>query len=543
MEKLKFYIDGAWVDPATPSTLGIVNPATEEIFAQISLGSRPDVDRAAKAARRAFATYSVTDVEARLSWLQKIIEGFRARLPELARMMTLEMGAPITFATQRQATVALFHFEEAARVLANYKFEERMGNGIVRREPIGVCGLITPWNWPLNQVASKVAPALATGCTVVLKPSEIAPLSAMLFAEIVDDAGVPAGVFNLVNGDGPTVGEAIAAHPEIDMVSFTGSTTAGVRVAKLAADTVKRVAQELGGKSANIILADADLKAAVIQGVHACYTNGGQNCQSPTRMLIPRAQRDAAFAAAREAVDTIRLGDPLDPASTMGPLVSQAQFEKVQDLIQSGVDEGATLVAGGTGRPAEVNRGYYVRPTVFGDVTPQMKIAREEIFGPVLSIMSYDTEDEAIEIANDTPFGLAGFVQSSDPDRARAVANRIRAGRVYLNGAPFDRSLPFGGYKQSGNGREFGVFGFEEYLEVKAILGSLRLAVIAGRGRRSGGGTEMSGRMFRIAPDQPAQRGRLRISDPLRDLLDRQARGLEQESRGLQPDPLHELNR
>jgi aldehyde dehydrogenase (NAD+) len=471
MEKLKFYIDGAWVDPATPSTLGIVNPATEETFAQISLGSGPDVDRAAKAARRAFATYSVTSVEARLSWLQKIIEGFRARLPELARMMTLEMGAPITFATERQATVALFHFEEAARVLANYKFEERMGNGIVRREPIGVCGLITPWNWPLNQVASKVAPALATGCTIVLKPSEIAPLSAMLFAEIVNDAGVPAGVFNLINGDGPTVGEAIAAHPEIDMVSFTGSTTAGVRVAKLAADTVKRVAQELGGKSANIILADADVKAAVIQGVHACYTNGGQNCQSPTRMLIPRARRDAAFAAAREAVDTIRLGDPLDPASTMGPLVSRAQFQKVQDLIQSGVDEGATLVAGGTGRPSEVNRGYFVRPTVFGDVTPQMKIAREEIFGPVLSIMSYDTEDEAIEIANDTPFGLAGFVQSSDLDRARTIANRIRAGRVYLNGAPFDRSLPFGGYKQSGNGREFGVFGFEEYLEVKAILG------------------------------------------------------------------------
>jgi aldehyde dehydrogenase (NAD+) len=471
MEKLKFYIDGAWVDPATPSTLGIINPATEETFAQISLGSKLDVDRAAKAARRAFATCSVTSVEQRLSWLQKIIEGFRARLPELARMMTLEMGAPITFATQRQATVALFHLEEAARVLANYKFEERMGDGIVRREPIGVCGLITPWNWPLNQVASKVAPALATGCTVVLKPSEIAPLSAMLFAEIIDDAGLPAGVFNLVNGDGPTVGEAIAAHPEIDMVSFTGSTTAGVSVAKLAADTVKRVAQELGGKSANIILADADLKTAVIQGVHACYTNGGQNCQSPTRMLIPRAQRDAAFAAAREAVDTIRLGDPLDPASTMGPLVSQAQFEKVQHLIQSGIDEGATLVAGGTGRPSELNRGYYVRPTVFGDVTPQMKVAREEIFGPVLSIMSYDTEDEAIEIANDTPFGLAGFVQSKNPDRARAVANRIRAGRVYLNGAPFDRSLPFGGYKQSGNGREFGVFGFDEYLEVKAILG------------------------------------------------------------------------
>ena len=472
MDTLKFYIDGAWVDPAVPSVLGIVNPATEETFAQISLGSRPDVDRAAAAARRAFATYSNVSVEDRLSYLRRIIAGFKARLPELARTMTLEMGAPITFATQRQATVALFHFEEAARVLATYAFEERMGNGIVRREPVGVCGLITPWNWPLNQVASKVAPALATGCTVVLKPSEIAPLSTMLLAQIIHEAGLPAGVFNLVNGDGPTVGEAIAAHPEIDMVSFTGSTAAGIRVAKLAADTVKRVAQELGGKSANIILPDADLKAAVIEGVHACYTNGGQNCQSPTRMLIPRARREEAFAAAREAVDTIRLGDPLDPATTMGPLVSPAQFDKVQDLIQSGVDEGATLVAGGTGRPAQVNRGYYVRPTVFGDVTPHMRIAREEIFGPVLSIMNYDSEDEAIAIANDTPFGLAGFVQSRDLTRARAVANRIRAGRVYLNGALFDRSLPFGGYKQSGNGREFGVFGFEEYLEVKAILGA-----------------------------------------------------------------------
>ncbi|MDI1262537.1 MAG: aldehyde dehydrogenase family protein [bacterium] len=471
MNRSKFYIDGAWVDPVAPSALGITNPATEEIFAEVSLGSPPDVDRAAKAARRAFAVYSATSVEQRLGWLHAIIDGFRARLPELARMMTLEMGAPITFATERQATVALFHFEEAARVLASYRFEERMGSGIVRREPIGVCGLITPWNWPLNQVASKVAPALATGFTIVLKPSEVAPLSAMLFAEIVDDAGLPAGVFNLVNGDGPIVGEAIAAHPEIDMVSFTGSTAAGIRVAKLAADTVKRVAQELGGKSANIILDDADLKTAVTQGVHACYTNAGQNCQSPTRMLIPRGQREAAFAAAREAVAAIRPGDPLDPATTMGPLVSQAQFEKVQRLIRSGIDDGATLVAGGIGRPAELNRGYFVRPTVFGDVNPQMKIAREEIFCPVLSIIGYDTEDEAIEIANDTPFGLAGFVQSGDVGRARAVANRIRAGRVYFNGAPFDRSLPFGGYKQSGNGREFGVFGFEEYLEVKALVG------------------------------------------------------------------------
>jgi aldehyde dehydrogenase (NAD+) len=471
METLKFYIDGRWADPAAASPLAIVNPATEEAFAEISLGSRGDVDRAVAAARRAFMTYSETDIAERLAWLGAIVNGFRARLPELARMMTLEMGAPITFSTERQATVALFHFEEAMRVLAAYRFEEPMGAGIVRREPIGVCGLITPWNWPLNQVASKVAPALAAGCTVVLKPSEIAPLSAMLLAEVIDAAGFPPGVFNLVNGDGPTLGEAIAAHPDIDMVSITGSTAAGVKVAKLAADSVKRVAQELGGKSANIILPDADLRAAVIQGVHACNTNAGQNCQSPTRMLIPRDGRETAFAAARDAVESIRLGDPLDPATTMGPLVSQAQFDKVQALIQSGIDEGATLVAGGTGRPAALNRGYYVRPTVFGDVTPAMRIAREEIFGPVLSILAYDSEEEAIAIANGTEFGLAGFVQSPDLARARRVANRLRAGRVYLNGAGFDRSLPFGGYKQSGNGREFGVFGFEEYLEVKAILG------------------------------------------------------------------------
>lgn len=341
----------------------------------------------------------------------------------------------------------------------------------MRREPIGVCGLITPWNWPLNQVASKVAPALATGCTVVLKPSEIAPLSAMVLAEVIHDAGLPPGVFNLVNGDGPTVGEAIAAHPDIDMVSLTGSTGAGIRVSKLAADTVKRVALELGGKSANIILPDADLESAVVAGVHSCFTNGGQNCQSPTRMLVHRSQRDEAYAAARRAVEEVRLGDPFDPSTTMGPVVSQAQLEKITALVQSGIDEGATLVVGGPGRPDGRDKGFYVRPTVFGDVTPQMRIAREEIFGPVLSILLYETEDEAVEIANDTPFGLAGFVQSKDPDRARRVADRIRAGRVYLNGAPFDRSLPFGGYKQSGNGREFERFGFEEYLEVKAVLG------------------------------------------------------------------------
>lgn len=471
MDRLQFYIDGAWVDPDASKTLGVVNPATEETFARISLGSSADVDRAAMAARRAFTSYSQTTVDQRLGWLRGIIDGFRARLPELARTMTLEMGAPITFATERQATVALFHFEEAVRVLSSFVFEERMGAGIVRHEPIGVCGLITPWNWPLNQVASKVAPAISTGCTVVLKPSEMAPLSAMILAEIIHDSGLPPGVFNLVNGDGPTVGEALASHPEVDLISFTGSTGAGIRVATLAAPTVKRVAQELGGKSANIILDDADLRAAVIAGVHACYTNAGQNCQSPTRMLVHVSQREAAFDAARVAVASIRLGDPLLPETTLGPLVSQSQFDKVQTLMRAGIDEGATLVAGGLGRPPEMNRGYYVHPTVFGNVTPQMTIAREEIFGPVLSILNYETEDEAIAIANDTPFGLAGFVQSTNPERALKVAKRIRAGRVYLNGAVFDRSLPFGGYKQSGNGREFGVYGFREYLEVKAVLG------------------------------------------------------------------------
>ncbi|GAA0242060.1 aldehyde dehydrogenase family protein [Cryptosporangium japonicum] len=465
----EFYIGGSWVGPAVPRTLGVLDPATEETVATISLGSAADVDRAVAAARAAFVPYAQVSVEQRLSYLERISAGFRARLPEIARTMTREMGSPITFSTERQATVALFHFDEAARVLADFRFEEEMGAGVVRREPIGVCGLITPWNWPLNQVASKVAPALATGCTVVLKPSEIAPLSAMVLAEVIHDAGVPPGVFNLVNGDGAGVGEAIAAHPGVDMVSLTGSTAAGVRVSQLAADTVKRVALELGGKSANIVLPDADLASAVVAGVHSCFTNAGQNCQSPTRMLVHRSQRDEAYAAARRAVEQVRLGDPLDPSTTMGPLVSRAQREKVTALVRSGIDEGATLVAGGPEHPD--GRGFYVRPTVFGDVTPTMRIAREEIFGPVLSILLYETEDEAVEIANDTPFGLAGFVQSRDPGRARRIADRLRAGRVYFNGAPFDRSLPFGGYKQSGNGREFGRFGFEEYLEVKAVIG------------------------------------------------------------------------
>ncbi len=471
LDTTMFYVEGRWYAPQGATQLDVVNPATEEAIAPISLGTADDVDRAAQAARRAFAGYAETSREARLDYLERIIEGYRNKLPELAECMTREMGAPITFATERQVTVGLFHFEEAARVLKDYRFEWDEGAGSIRKEPIGVCGFITPWNWPLNQVASKVAPALATGCTLVLKPSESAPLTAMMLAEIIDEAGLPPGVFNLVNGTGVPVGEAIASHPEIDMVSFTGSTHAGVRVAELAAPTVKRVAQELGGKSANIILDDADIPKAVTQGVHACYTNGGQNCQSPTRMLVPRTHRDKALEAARMAADSVRIGDPMDPGTGLGPMVSRQQLDKVQDLIQSGVDEGATLVAGGPGRPSGLNRGYFVRPTVFADVEPGMRIAQEEVFGPVLGIMSYASDDEAVEIANDTPFGLAGFVQSTDPARARRIAERMRVGRVYYNGAPFDRSLPFGGYKMSGNGREFGRFGFEEYLEVKALLG------------------------------------------------------------------------
>src|SRR5262245_13420901 len=467
----KFYIDGEWVAPTVAKLFDVINPATEEVAGQISLGSAADVDRAVAAARRAFPIWSQSSIDERLALLQRIVDGFVARNDELARAMTLEMGSPITFSNEVQTTNALTHFREMISVLKSYEFERFMGGTLIRREPIGVCGLITPWNWPLNQVTSKLAPAIASGCTAVLKPSEIAPLSSILFMEILHAAGVPKGVVNLVNGDGPTVGEAISAHPDIDMVSFTGSTRAGILVARGAANTVKRVVQELGGKSANIILQDANLEKAIPAGVLRCFTNTGQSCQAPTRMLVHRSQRDAVISLAKKAVDQVTVGDPLDPKTTMGPLVSKAQFNKVQGLIERGMQEGATLVTGGAGRPAGFNRGYFVRPTVFADVTPDMTIAREEIFGPVLSMMTYDTEDEAVAIANNTTYGLAGYVQGGDMDRVREVAAKLRAGRIYLNGAPVDRSVPFGGYKQSGNGREHGVFGFEEYLEVKAVLG------------------------------------------------------------------------
>jgi len=467
----RFYVDGQWVEPAEPHLSDVVNPATEEVAGQVSLGTSADVDRAVAAARRAFPDYSQTTRKDRLALLQQIVDAYEARLEELAQAMTLEMGSPITFSREVQAVNALGHFKQMLEVLKSYKFERYMGGTLIRREPIGVCGLITPWNWPLNQITSKLAPALAAGCTVVLKPSEVAPLSGIIFAEILHDAGVPNGVFNLINGDGPTVGEAISRHPDIDMVSFTGSTRAGILVAKAAADTVKRVAQELGGKSANIVLPDADLDKAVPAGVLRCFTNTGQSCQAPTRMLVHRSQIEEAAAIARRAVESVRLGDPLDPQTTMGPVVSKVQFDKVQGLIERGLEEGAAAVCGGAGRPAGFNRGYFVRPTVFSGVTPAMTIAREEIFGPVLSMLTYETDEEAIAIANETTYGLAGYVQSGDVTRARKVAARIRAGRVYLNGAPSDQSVPFGGYKRSGNGREHGVFGFEEFLEVKAVLG------------------------------------------------------------------------
>ena len=466
-----FYIDGAWVEPLTPHLHDVINPATEKPSGQISFGTAADVNRAVLAARRAFPAFAATSREERLGLLERIVAGFRARGDEIARTMTLEMGTPISFAKQTQNVMALGNFLGQIEVLKDYPFDRIVKGSLIRREPIGVCGLITPWNWPLNQVTAKLSSALAAGCTVLLKPSEISPLSCILLAEILHDAGVPPGVFNLVNGDGPGVGAAISAHPDIDMVSFTGSTRAGVLIAKAAADTVKRVTQELGGKSPNVILGDADLEKAVTFGVLRCFTNTGQSCQAPTRMVIPRSKHAEVLGIAKKVAATVRIGDPLDPATTMGPLANRAQFDKVNRLIETGVSEGATLVTGGPGRPEGHDRGYFVRPTIFADVKRDMTIVREEIFGPVLVIQDYDTEEEAIAIANDTTYGLAGYVQGRDLDRVKQVAARIRAGRVYLNGATADESVPFGGFKGSGNGREKGVFGLEEYLEVKAIVG------------------------------------------------------------------------
>lgn len=471
----RFYIDGAWVDPIEKRPFEVVDPATEEVVAYTSLGSAADVDRAVRAARTAFPAYSQASREEKLALFDRIIAAFEARLDQFAEVIMQEMGSPLWFAKSVQAITALEHFQELRKVLATYEFGHMLGTTRVVREPIGVCGLITPWNWPVNQIASKLAPALAAGCTVLVKPSEVAPLSAIVLAEVLHEAGVPKGVFNLVNGDGPTVGEAISTHPDVDMVSFTGSTRAGIMVAKSAADTVKRVHQELGGKSGNIILPSADLRTAVRAGVLRCFTNTGQSCQAPTRMLIQKDKMSEAVACAKEVAAKVVVGDPRRPDTEMGPLVSKAQFDRVQHFIMVGMEEGAELVAGGPGRPAGVNRGYYVRPTIFAQVDPQSTIAQQEIFGPVLSMIAYDDVEDAIAIANGTVYGLSGYVFAGTIEEARAVGMRLRAGRIYLNGAPHgklqDVSAPFGGYKQSGNGREAGFYGLEDFMEIKALLG------------------------------------------------------------------------
>jgi aldehyde dehydrogenase (NAD+) len=473
-ERLQFYIDGKWVDPVTPKTIDVINPANEEAFARVSLGSKADVDKAVAAARRAFQSYSRTTREERLALLEKIIAAYKGKYQAITEAISQEMGAPLWLAKAAQAATGLGHLTETVKILKDYPFEETRGSTAIVKEPVGVCGFITPWNWPINQIMCKVAPALAAGCTVILKPSEVAPMNAMLFADVLHEAGVPPGVFNLVNGDGPTVGEAMSSHPGIDMMSFTGSTRAGIAVAKAAADTVKRVAQELGGKSANIVLDDADLTKAVSAGVMSMMLNSGQSCNAPSRMFVPRRQNDSAIAIAKTAAEKVKVIDPTTADAgpgTIGPVVSEAQFNKIQALIQKGIDEGATLVTGGPGRPENMNRGYYVRPTVFANVTNDMTIAREEIFGPVLTMLAYDTEEDAIAQANDTPYGLSGYVQSGNIERARKVASRLRTGNVHLNGAGPDFGAPFGGYKQSGNGREWGELGFEEFLETKAVMG------------------------------------------------------------------------
>ncbi|MEC7917199.1 MAG: aldehyde dehydrogenase family protein [Pseudomonadota bacterium] len=468
----QFYINGEWVDPAEgTNSFEVINPANEDVIGEIALGSAKDVDNAVSAAQEAFKTFSTTSVEERLGLLGKIVEVYQSRYDEVAETISKEMGAPLSLSKAAQAATGLGHFAQTIEILQDFDWEETKGRNIIRKEPIGVVGMITPWNWPINQISCKVAPALAAGCTMVLKPTEIAPLNAILFAEIMDEAGVPAGVFNLVNGDGPTVGEAMSSHPGIDMMSFTGSTRAGISVAKGAADTVKRVSQELGGKSANIILDDADFESAITGGAKHCFNNSGQSCNAPTRMLVPESRHDEAKEIAKKAAESTKVGDPFAEDTGIGPVVSEVQFNKIQGLIEKGIEEGAELVAGGPGKPEGLNAGYYVRPTVFANVNNDMTIAREEIFGPVLSILPYKDEDEALEIANDTEYGLYGYVSSGDIERAKSVANRIRSGSVAINGASADFTAPFGGYKQSGNGREWGPFGFEEFLEVKAVIG------------------------------------------------------------------------
>ena len=465
----KCYINGEWVHPVAPRDWTLVNPATEEPFATVALAGAGEVDTAVKAARAAFKSFGATTRADRVALLGRIIDHFTRREQELAETVTLELGTPVS--QKIHAPAALASFKQALSTLRDYEFETHLGPNLVRREPIGVCGLITAWNWPLQLLATKLAYALAAGCTVVLKPSEYTPLSAILLTEILHDAGVPKGVFNLVVGDGPTVGNAISKHMDIDMVSFTGSTRAGVMVAEAAAPSVKRVAQELGGKSANVILDDADLKAATQWNVTRAFSNTGQSCHAPSRILVHRSQLYEVVSLLEDAAKTVRVGNPLDPEVAMGPVVSKAQFDRVQQYIAIGIEEGATVCTGGLGRPAGLERGYFVKPTIFSDVAPDMRIAQEEIFGPVLAVIPYDAEEEAIEIANGTEYGLGGYVFSSNRERGLSVGRQLRAGRVFLNGMASNTMAPMGGYKRSGNGREMGVFGLEEYLEVKAMIG------------------------------------------------------------------------
>jgi aldehyde dehydrogenase (NAD+) len=467
----QFYINGQWVDPIEPRDLSVENPSTEELVATISLGTAADIDVAVAAAKAAFPVYSQVSVEERIALMEKLLQIYKDRYDEMAMAISVEMGAPISFATAAQADCGRGHINAAIESLKTFEFERQVGNTRIVKEPIGVCGFITPWNWPINQISCKVAPALATGCTMVLKPSEIAPISGYLFTEMMDQAGFPAGVYNMVNGDGPDVGASISSHPDVDMVSFTGSTRAGILVAKAASETVKRVTQELGGKSPNIIFEDADLETAVSSGVINMMGNTGQSCNAPSRMLVHSSVYDQAVEIARQTAEQVPVDDPMKEGMHLGPLSSRVQFDKVQGLIEIGINEGAQLVVGGLGKPDGFDTGYYVKPTIFAGVNNQMTIAQEEIFGPVLSMIPFDTEEQAIEIANDTPYGLAAYFSTSDEERAHRVAGRLRAGMISLNSASQDYDAPFGGYKQSGNGREWGEYGFDDFLEIKGITG------------------------------------------------------------------------
>ena len=471
-EHRQFYMNGVWTDPVSDDSIDVLNPATEEVVARIGAGTAEDVTRAVVSARKAFNSFSQTSKQERVELLTEVRNLYKKRFNDIAEAIREEMGAPGHLAFGAQTAVGLGHLKTAIRVLEQFEFEQQREKFLIRYEPIGVCGLITPWNWPINQIVSKIAPAIASGCTTLLKPSELSPISAHVIAEVIDEAGCPAGVFNLVDGFGPIVGEAMSAHPDIDMMSFTGSTRGGVAVAKGSAETVKRVSQELGGKSANIVLNDAALEKSVRDGVLACMENTGQSCNAPTRMLVPKERHQEAIEIAKEASESITVGNPEDDQTQLGPVISDVQFNKVQHLIQSGIDEGAMLVTGGMGRPDGLSKGYFVKPTVFAEVRSDMSIFREEIFGPVLSISTYGDADEAVAIANDTPYGLAAYVSGEDPIQLMQFARRLRAGQVHLNYTGGGTDAPFGGFKQSGNGREKAEWGLEEFLECKAILGN-----------------------------------------------------------------------